>query len=261
LQERIKEQAEDRDYAWRTVMRAKKDLGVKSTKHRFDGKWTWKMPDAGQDLRYMAKVANDEECQTPPALKVAPFDKSGTLHDTKNAKQDEECQFVRRGEVAPLGEGQSWVAITWNTSNKRWQNSQRRRAIAARIHVNARHRTFARHSAFTLKQAGQSNRRVNYLQEIENMTDQTFTAVDLTAEHPPGICAYCVQHGIEHMPSGVLFVYCFHTETGAHRRPGETWTRCTGFSASDFKTAILSGVLKFENVILSTEGMTRQWIS
>jgi putative DNA primase/helicase len=85
LQKAVKEQAEVHEYSWRTVQRAKKDLGVISSKHRFDGQWTWKMPPNGQDLRYMAKVANDEGCQLPPAQNVAALDVTGTLEDTKNA--------------------------------------------------------------------------------------------------------------------------------------------------------------------------------
>ena len=107
LQERIKEQAEDREYAWRTVMRAKKDLGVISTKHQFDGKWTWKLPDIGQDLRYFDKIANDKGCQAPPALKVAPLGDSGTLGNTKGATSDEGGHNSRRDKAATFDEGEN----------------------------------------------------------------------------------------------------------------------------------------------------------
>jgi len=107
LQERIKEQAKGRDYSWITVKRAKKELGVISKKHRFDGKWTWMLPDTGQDLRYMAKVTNNEGDQLPPASKVIPLEESDPLGDTKGISSYEEDHNLRRGKVIPLGEGAS----------------------------------------------------------------------------------------------------------------------------------------------------------
>ena len=109
LQKDIEAQAEALDISWRTVMRAKKDMGITSSKHRFDGQWTWNLPSVNQDYRYQSKVANSEECQTPPDNKVASFDRSGTLQDTKNAKQDEECQFYNREVVASFDEAMSWL--------------------------------------------------------------------------------------------------------------------------------------------------------
>ena len=94
--------------------------------------------------------------------------------------------------------------------------------------------------------------------EAEVMTEKTFITIDLSDDSAPGICSYCSQHGTEHAPSGTAFVYCFHRECGAFRRPGATWARVENISAGDFKTAMLTGVLKFENVILSTDGMTPQ---
>ena len=44
-----------------------------------------------------------------PVNKVAPFGESGTLRDTKNAKQGEECQFYNRGVVASFDEAMSWL--------------------------------------------------------------------------------------------------------------------------------------------------------
>ena len=104
------------------------------------------------------------------------------------------------------------------------------------------------------------------------MTDKTFAKVNLNdtwdgppdiycppdIDSPPDICSYCRQHGIEHIPSGVVYVYCWHTETGAHHHPKGTWTIVENISASDFKAAILTAVLKFEHNTLSTSGMTEQ---
>jgi putative DNA primase/helicase len=104
LQKDIEAQAEALDISWRTVMRAKKDLGITSSKHRFDGQWIWKLPPISQDLRYLREAATDEECQTPPYNKVASFDESGTLRDTKDAKHYEECQKTGRGVLASFDE-------------------------------------------------------------------------------------------------------------------------------------------------------------
>jgi hypothetical protein len=65
-----------RKISWRTIMRAKKDLGIRSSKHRFDGQWTWELPAASQDLRYLSTVAADEECQKTDRGYVAPFDRA-----------------------------------------------------------------------------------------------------------------------------------------------------------------------------------------
>jgi putative DNA primase/helicase len=100
MQKDIEAQAEALDISWRTVMRAKKVLGIMSSKHRFDGQWTWSLPPEGQDFRYLAKVVNSEECQTPPVNKVASFDESGNVRETNNANSDEECQKTGRGIVA-----------------------------------------------------------------------------------------------------------------------------------------------------------------
>jgi len=107
LQGKVKEQAEDRGYAWGTVKRAKKKLGVKSTKHRFDGKWTWKLPVASQDLRYMAKVANDEGDHHSPAPNVHHLGESEPLGDTKGISSNEGDHIVRRGKVSHLDQRQN----------------------------------------------------------------------------------------------------------------------------------------------------------
>ena len=93
---------------------------------------------------------------------------------------------------------------------------------------------------------------------MDEIMPGTFEAIDLTAAPPPGICSYCSQHGVEHVPSGVLYVYCFHTETAAHSHPKGAWTILNNIAAADFKTIILTAVLKFEHVTLATSGMTQQ---
>jgi hypothetical protein len=102
LQERIKQQAEEHGFSWGTVKRAKKDLGVISAKHRFDGKWIWKLPAGGQDLKFMAEVAADEGDQLPPASKVSHLGESEPLGDTKGRTNDEGAHNLGRGEVSHL---------------------------------------------------------------------------------------------------------------------------------------------------------------
>lgn len=81
LQKDIESQAEAMNISWRTIKRAKKDLGIASSKYRFDGQWTWSLPPESQDLRYLEKVANAEEGHTPPtnklppSMKVEPFER------------------------------------------------------------------------------------------------------------------------------------------------------------------------------------------
>ena len=78
------------------------------------------------------------------------------------------------------------------------------------------------------------------------MTEKTFAGIDLITDTPPGICPDCSQLGIEHLPSGIVFVHCQHTNTGAFRRPGDDWIRRKEINAEDFRQALLVGVLKFE---------------
>ena len=96
--------------SWETVKRAKKDLGITSSKHRFDGQWTWSLPPVSQDLRFLASVATDEEGQTPPANKLTPFIKTDPLRETKKVKQYEEGQNYNRGVVTPFDSAMTWLA-------------------------------------------------------------------------------------------------------------------------------------------------------
>jgi hypothetical protein len=65
----LKEQAKSEGYSWATVRRAQKKLGIKPSKDRFDGQWTWKLPAVSQDIRYMAELVNDEGAQVCPVTK------------------------------------------------------------------------------------------------------------------------------------------------------------------------------------------------
>ena len=78
------------------------------------------------------------------------------------------------------------------------------------------------------------------------MTKKTFSGIDQLTDAPNGICNECSQLGIEHIPSGVVFVHCEHTNTGAFKRPDGDWFRREEINADDFRQALLVGVLKFE---------------
>ena len=90
--------------------------------------------------------------------------------------------------------------------------------------------------------------------------NETFTGIDLTLEHPPGICPQCAAHGLGHMPSGIVFAHCEHHMTGVFRHPGESWTRREEIGAADFQTAILTGAFAAELIACAaaTDGMTKQ---
>jgi hypothetical protein len=49
---KIKEEAKEAGYAWRTVQRAKDDLGITPDRHQFGGAWIWRLPTdaARQDV-------------------------------------------------------------------------------------------------------------------------------------------------------------------------------------------------------------------
>jgi putative DNA primase/helicase len=44
---KIREEAHEAGYAWRTVERAKDDLGIMPSKDQFGGPWTWRLPAGG----------------------------------------------------------------------------------------------------------------------------------------------------------------------------------------------------------------------
>ncbi len=46
---KIKEEAKEAGYAWRTVHRAKDELGIKPYREQFGGAWMWKLPPTAED--------------------------------------------------------------------------------------------------------------------------------------------------------------------------------------------------------------------
>jgi hypothetical protein len=78
------------------------------------------------------------------------------------------------------------------------------------------------------------------------MKIETFPGIDLTSEHPPGICPECAAHGIEHAPSGIVYVYCVHACRGVIRQPAEKWFAFEGVTSLRFKQHILATVSTFE---------------
>lgn len=46
---KVKVEATEAGYAWRTVQRAKDELGVKPDRHQFGGAWIWKLPPEAKD--------------------------------------------------------------------------------------------------------------------------------------------------------------------------------------------------------------------
>ncbi len=54
----IKDEAKEAGYGWRTVQRAKDDLGIKPYRDQFGGVWMWKLP--------LEPPREDPTCQAPP---------------------------------------------------------------------------------------------------------------------------------------------------------------------------------------------------
>jgi len=46
---KVKIEATEAGYAWRTVQRAKDELGIKPDRHQFGGAWIWKLPPEVKD--------------------------------------------------------------------------------------------------------------------------------------------------------------------------------------------------------------------
>lgn len=59
--ETIKKAAEEHGHAWRTISRAKKDLGIHSRKQQFSGRWEWVLPNGNEDAAYLYQAAHDGE--------------------------------------------------------------------------------------------------------------------------------------------------------------------------------------------------------
>jgi hypothetical protein len=58
----IKAKAEKSGHKWRTIQRAKDDLGVISFKQRFDGQWEWKLPEVDPAVSF------PQDSHIPPEL-------------------------------------------------------------------------------------------------------------------------------------------------------------------------------------------------
>lgn len=78
------------------------------------------------------------------------------------------------------------------------------------------------------------------------MTAKTFTKIDLSNDHPPGVCPACAEHGVQHIPSLSVYCFCMHTHTGVVQRPGEPWTLFESASPHAFMKLILELVLVVE---------------
>jgi hypothetical protein len=98
----------------------------------------------------------------------------------------------------------------------------------------------------TLTAAKQPTRRELTL-ERELMTDETiFTACDLTAENPPGICSECAKEGVLHEASNAVFVFCPHRATGALRDPDGQWDVQQPVDAATFRDSMLAIFLAWD---------------
>ena len=78
------------------------------------------------------------------------------------------------------------------------------------------------------------------------MTDTTFTAIDLTTDHPPNICPECSKHGTKNILSGTVYCFCGHSHTGVIRHPDGVWIIFNNTSLQKFKRDILGSVACYE---------------
>lgn len=87
---KIKEEGKAAGYAWRTLHRAKDELGIRPYRERFGGNWIWKLPDGPAAL----------SCQAPQ--------EQGNLaswHDSKNPSKTGDS---KPGTVATCQDDSSW---------------------------------------------------------------------------------------------------------------------------------------------------------
>lgn len=85
----IKHEAEAAGYAWRTLHRAKDELGIRPYRERFGGNWTWKLPDT-------------------PAPTCQPPGEKGNLaswHNSKNPKENSDSEL---GTIGACQDDLSW---------------------------------------------------------------------------------------------------------------------------------------------------------
>lgn len=57
---KVQEEAKEAGYGWRTVQRARDDLGIKPYRDTFGGAWIWKLPSGG--------ACQDVSCHDPPEM-------------------------------------------------------------------------------------------------------------------------------------------------------------------------------------------------
>ena len=84
------------------------------------------------------------------------------------------------------------------------------------------------------------------------MTEKTFESIALT-DPPAGICSRCAQQGMQHLPTGAVFVYCFHMEVGVMRRPGGSWVTAENIRAPDFQRAIALAIVEGEQAFIAQQ--------
>jgi len=78
------------------------------------------------------------------------------------------------------------------------------------------------------------------------MTEVNFARKDLTGLAPSSICSACVQQGLEHLPTGSLFVHCQHNEFGCMKTPHTGWILSLDISAKSFAQAVTLALLQGE---------------
>lgn len=86
---KVKDEGKAAGYAWRTLHRAKDELGIRPYRERFGGNWTWKLPDA-------------------PAPTCQPPEEKGNLaswHDSKNPSKTGDSE---PGTIATCQDNSSW---------------------------------------------------------------------------------------------------------------------------------------------------------
>lgn len=95
----VKTQAEQAGFSWRTVRRAKDEIGIKPAKTRFDGGWTWSLP----------KMTTSNEGAHPE--NVDPLGKGGHLGTDSPPKMSTISEGGQHFEVGTLGHlGRNYLA-------------------------------------------------------------------------------------------------------------------------------------------------------
>lgn len=120
----VREQAEQSGQAWATVRRAQDALGIKPTKTRFDGQWTWSLPKDAQGVPHDPKVST---LGGREHLGVFPEEKGMFVTDQK-PHFTEDAQDAHAPGVGHLGEPQDlprWLYRQTNGSGGGWSVTNR----------------------------------------------------------------------------------------------------------------------------------------